>query len=106
MSSGGAIVYDVRSHGYYDARATRIKGSRRLDPHALHQAQEEVASESQVYLYCTCIREATSARVAQELMQKGVRVAVIKGGLRDWKKVGLPVEPVPADEISALPVFD
>jgi len=106
LSSGSAIIYDVRSHGYYDSRATRIKGSRRLDPNALHQTREEVSSETTVFLYCTCVREATSTRVAQELIRKGLHVAVIKGGMRDWKKVGLPVEQVPASEISALPVFD
>jgi rhodanese-related sulfurtransferase len=44
--------------------------------------------------------------VARELQKKGVDVAVIKGGLRAWKKAGLPLEPVPADEIAALPAFD
>jgi membrane protein DedA with SNARE-associated domain/rhodanese-related sulfurtransferase len=106
MSSESAIVYDVRSHGYYDSKATRIEGSKRLDPNALHQFDEPVPAGAQVYLYCTCVREATSARVAQMLREKGVRTAVIKGGLRAWKKAGLPLEPVPPEEIQALPGFD
>jgi 3-mercaptopyruvate sulfurtransferase SseA len=40
------------------------------------------------------------------MIEKGVRVAVIKGGLRAWKKAGLPIESVPADEIAPLPGFD
>jgi rhodanese-related sulfurtransferase len=44
-------------------------------------------------------------RVARELQKKGIRVAVIRGGLRGWTKAGLPVEAVPAEEIAALPVF-
>jgi rhodanese-related sulfurtransferase len=44
-------------------------------------------------------------RVAQELQNRGVRVAVIKGGLRAWKSAGLPVETVPRDEMAALPTF-
>jgi membrane protein DedA with SNARE-associated domain/rhodanese-related sulfurtransferase len=106
LATDSALIYDVRSHGYYDSKATRIKGSKRLDPNALHQIDEQFPAGTQVYLYCTCIREATSARVAQILKEKGVRSAVIKGGLRAWKKAGLPLEPVPPDEIAALPGFD
>ena len=65
-----------------------------------------LGEEKQVYLYCTCIREATSSRVAHLLQEKGVRCAVIQGGLRAWKKAGLPLEAVPAKEMVALPVFD
>jgi len=103
--AAGACVYDVRSHGYLDAKATRITGSRRLDPNALNQQREEFPDGRLVYVYCTCIREATSVRVARELHNRGVRVAVIKGGLRAWKKAGLPVEAVPSEELAALPTF-
>jgi len=106
MAAENAVIYDVRSHGYYDPKATRIKGSRRLDPNALHHTEEEMPSERMVYLYCTCIREATSSRVARELIGKGVRAVVIEGGLRKWKEAGLPIEAVPAEEMSALPVFE
>lgn len=106
----GAFVYDVRSHGYFDAKATRILGSRRLDPHALHQSATELPSQRRVFIYCTCVRQATSARVAQELQilleGKDVRVTVIRGGLRAWTKAGLPVESVPRDEMAAIPVFE
>lgn len=105
-SSSGAAIYDVRSHGYYDRKATRVKGSLRFDPNALHQPGNDIAPGKPVYLYCTCVREATSARVAQLLMAKGIDVAVIKGGLGAWKKAGLPMEAVPQDEISPLPTFE
>jgi rhodanese-related sulfurtransferase len=106
VSADAAVIYDVRSHGYYDRKASRVRGSTRLEPSALHQPAGDIPAEKIVYLYCTCIREATSARVAQDLQDKGVRVAVIKGGLRAWKKAGLPVEPVPPEEMTDLPVFD
>ena len=104
--SAGAWIYDVRSHGYLDAKATRIRGSRRLDPNALHQSVPQFPAEQQVYVYCTCVREATSVRVARELENRGVRVAVIRGGLRGWKKAGLPTEGVPPEEMAALPAFE
>jgi rhodanese-related sulfurtransferase len=107
--SAGAYVYDVRSHGYFDAKAIRIRGSRRLDPNALHQSSIDAPEERTLYVYCTCVRQATSTRVARELQkilkQKGVRVAVISGGLRAWTKAGLPVEAVPSEEIAVLPLF-
>jgi membrane protein DedA with SNARE-associated domain/rhodanese-related sulfurtransferase len=109
MSVGSCVVYDARSHGYFDARAMRIRGSKRLDPNALQQFDEQFPNGSQVYLYCTCAREATSTRVARELRERldegQVRIAVIRGGLRAWKKAGLPLEAVPADDITALPIF-
>jgi membrane protein DedA with SNARE-associated domain/rhodanese-related sulfurtransferase len=103
--AAGACVYDVRSHGYLDAKATRIVGSRRLDPNELNRSSEEFPRGQLVYVYCTCVREATSVRVARELQSRGVAVAVIKGGLRAWKVAGLPVEAVPLEEIAALPTF-
>jgi membrane protein DedA with SNARE-associated domain/rhodanese-related sulfurtransferase len=108
IADRGAAIYDVRSHGYYDDKAMRIKGSIRIEPNALHQQaeKEKLPADGPIYLYCTCIREATSARVAKELIERGVPAAVIDGGLRGWKKAGLPIEPVPADEVTALPVFE
>jgi rhodanese-related sulfurtransferase len=102
--TAGASIYDVRSHGYFDRKAIRIRGSRRLDPHTLHQSREEFPA-GQLIFVCTCVREATSARVARELEKSGIRVAVIKGGLRAWKRAGLPVEAVPPGGVAALPAF-
>jgi membrane protein DedA with SNARE-associated domain/rhodanese-related sulfurtransferase len=106
----GALVYDVRSHGYFDPKATRIQGSRRLDPNALHQSDAELPADGTVFVYCTCVRQATSTRVARELQKtlqgKKVRVTVIEGGLRAWVKAGLPVEDVPPEEVATLPAFE
>lgn len=103
--TSGAWIYDVRSHGYPDPKAIRIRGSRRFDPSALNQSQEAFPDGKPIYVYCTCVREATSVRVARELEKRGLRVAVIKGGLRAREKAGLPVEPVPAEELATLPLF-
>jgi len=106
----GALVFDVRSHGYFDPKAMRIQGSRRLDPNALHQPEAQLPGDGQMFVYCTCVRQATSVRVAQELLKvvdvSKVRVSVIQGGLRAWVRAGLPVEEVPAAEVAALPAFE
>lgn len=107
MSVEDAVVYDVRSHGYYDSNARRIQGSKRLEPHALNQQSFEKPSDGRiVYLYCTCQGDATSIRVAKELIGRGFHVAVIAGGLRAWRRAGLPLEPVPAEEVDPLPAFE
>jgi len=104
--SEGALVYDVRSHGYYDRKAMRVQGSKRLEPNGINQVELEIPPGTPVYLYCTCLRDATSTRVAHHLLEKGLRVAVIQGGLRAWKKAGLPLEAVPIAEMADLPLFD
>ena len=47
------IVVDVRSHGYYDENAARIKGSIRLEPNNLMEELQNLSKEKDIYLYCT-----------------------------------------------------
>jgi rhodanese-related sulfurtransferase len=101
----GMVVFDVRSHGYYEKETMRIQGSKRLEPNALNQEVLQVPKDKEIVLYCTCVREATSVRVAHVLKEQGYKVSVIAGGLRAWKKAGLPLEPVPLDDIVQLPTF-
>jgi len=106
LLAGMAVVYDVRSHGYYMPKAMRVEGSRRLDPNALNQVELDFPLDKQLYLYCTCFRDATSSEVAHTLRKRGVPCSVIRGGLQAWKKAGLPLEPIPAEEVAVLPVFE
>ncbi len=105
VSEDQAVVFDVRSHGYFDAGAVRIPGSRRVDPNALRGHLLEFPKDRQIYLYCTCQRQATSVRVARELVKLGFQVAVIEDGLRGWRRAGLILEAVPPEDIAALPLF-
>jgi membrane protein DedA with SNARE-associated domain/rhodanese-related sulfurtransferase len=102
-------IFDVRSHGYYDRDAMRIRGSVRLEPNALNQPAsqlpERLPRDKKIVLYCTCLGEATARHVARSLAEKGFPVWVIEGGLRAWKKAGLQLEPVPQDEVINLPSF-
>ena len=104
------VIADVRSHGYYDAGMQRIKNSIRVEPHRLEEEllalREFMAPECEIYLYCSCIREATSVRVAYLMNQQNCQTKVIAGGLRAWMKAGGEVEPVPAEEIEHLPRFE
>ncbi len=98
-------IYDVRSHGYYSNKASRVKGSARLEPNTILEQIETLPKDKEIVLYCTCQREATSLRVARILQQHGLRSAVMKGGLRAWKRRGFPLETVPPDDVVLLPTF-
>jgi membrane protein DedA with SNARE-associated domain/rhodanese-related sulfurtransferase len=103
--SADIIIADVRSHGYYDKGAVRIRGSVRLDPNSLTKGLSDMPAHKKYFLYCTCYREATSSRVAHVLIEKGYEAYVIVGGLRAWQKAGLPLEAVPQDDMVLMPSF-
>ncbi len=46
-------VVDVRSHGYYDASAERIKGSIRIEPNHLSKELKDLTKNKDIYVYCT-----------------------------------------------------
>jgi len=47
------LLADVRSHGYYDAGAARIKGSIRIEPNNLDKELESLPKDKDIYVYCT-----------------------------------------------------
>ncbi len=47
------VLADVRSHGYYDADAARIKGSIRIEPNNLATEIENLPKDKDIYVYCT-----------------------------------------------------
>jgi len=47
------LVVDVRSHGYYDEAAARIKGSIRIEPNNLEEELKRLPKDRDIYLYCT-----------------------------------------------------
>ena len=47
------LILDVRSHGYYDAGAARIKGSIRLEPNNLAEELKTLPKDHDIYVYCT-----------------------------------------------------
>jgi membrane protein DedA with SNARE-associated domain/rhodanese-related sulfurtransferase len=102
---GKILLVDVRSHGYYDSGATRIRGSIRIEPNNLSQEMKTLPKDKDIYMYCTCLREATSARVAHLLREQGYNAFVIIGGLAAWRKAGHPVETVPDSDLVHLPTF-
>jgi membrane protein DedA with SNARE-associated domain len=46
-------IADVRSHGYYDSGAARIKNSIRIEPNNLEEEIKNLPKDKDIYLYCT-----------------------------------------------------
>jgi membrane protein DedA with SNARE-associated domain len=46
-------IIDVRSHGYYDSGAARIKNSIRIEPNNLEDEIKHLSKDKDIYLYCT-----------------------------------------------------
>ena len=104
------IIADVRSHNYYDPGMQRIKNSIRVEPTRLKEEllalREFMAPECEIYLYCSCIRDTTSKRVAHMLEQENCKTQVIEGGMKAWIRAGGELELVPASDIQRLPRFE
>src|SRR5437899_7199739 len=47
------LLVDVRSHGYYDAKAARIQNSIRLEPNNLAEEIKNLPKDKDIYVYCT-----------------------------------------------------
>jgi membrane protein DedA with SNARE-associated domain/rhodanese-related sulfurtransferase len=102
---GKILLADVRSHGYYSAGAVRIPGSIRIEPNNLSAEIRTFPRDKDIYLYCTCRNEATSASVAHLLRREGFNAFVIVGGLAAWRRAGNPIETVPQTDVVHLPTF-
>ncbi len=104
------VIADVRTHGYYDPGMQRIKNSIRVEPTRLKEElealREFMAPECEIYLYCSCIRDTTSKRVAHMLEQENCRTSVIEGGIKAWVRAGGELESVPASDVQHLPRFE
>lgn len=64
-------------------------------PGSVQLEQERVVSiaDAEAVLYCSCPKEADSARAALRLKRRGVqRVRLLEGGFERWHELGFPVE--------------
>jgi rhodanese-related sulfurtransferase len=57
---------------------------------------KDLPRDRDIILYCTCPSEASAARVAKVLMNRGFkRVRPLQGGLEAWVAAGHPVAQAP-----------
>jgi S1-C subfamily serine protease/rhodanese-related sulfurtransferase len=89
------VLVDARTQAEYETSPLKLPGAVRLAPEDVAAGRIALDADRQqlVVVYCTTADEATSARVAQALRQRGwTRVRILKGGLGGWTNARLPVE--------------
>jgi membrane protein DedA with SNARE-associated domain/rhodanese-related sulfurtransferase len=84
-------IVDVRTTRSYAAQ--HIPGALRMTLEEVDRRLAALPRDGEIVLYCTCPNEASAARVARVLMDRGfTRVRPLEGGLDSWLAAGLPVD--------------
>lgn len=85
-------VIDVRSP-ISQAVTGRIPGAVTVDSNNIKVDLLAIEPETEVVVYCACPNEATAAKVAKSLLQRGFkRVRPLAGGIDAWIEAGYDVE--------------
>jgi membrane protein DedA with SNARE-associated domain/rhodanese-related sulfurtransferase len=98
-------IVDVRTTRSFAAQ--HIPGAMRMTIDEVDAKLASLPRDREIVLYCTCPNEASAARVARVLMDRGfTRVRPLQGGLDSWIEAGLPVDEetmvgVPALDLTA-----
>jgi S1-C subfamily serine protease/rhodanese-related sulfurtransferase len=87
------VLLDVRTKTDYETSPLKLPGALRFEPEQAASGVLNVELQQLIVAYCTSPEEATSARVAAALRQRGWKnVRILKGGLGGWTNARLPVE--------------
>jgi membrane protein DedA with SNARE-associated domain/rhodanese-related sulfurtransferase len=101
-SGAPPAIVDVRTTRSYAAQ--HIPGALRMTLEEVDRKLASLPRDREIVLYCTCPNEASAARVARLLMDRGfTRVRPLEGGLDSWLAAGLPVD---EETLTGIPIFD
>jgi membrane protein DedA with SNARE-associated domain/rhodanese-related sulfurtransferase len=95
LIDGGAdpVVFDVRTTIARERDPQRIPGAIAFDLSQVDAVVAELLDQREVILYCNCPSEASAARIARLLMDRGVRsVRPLAGGLQAWIDAGFKAD--------------
>jgi len=89
-NASAPVILDVRLKYPYEHSTVKLPGALRMaadsvDPGRLPHDREIVAYDSDP-------DEVTSSHVAADLIRRGYRASVLKGGIAEWVGANLPVE--------------
>jgi membrane protein DedA with SNARE-associated domain/rhodanese-related sulfurtransferase len=101
LDSGDPVyIVDLRHPLELVPEPYTLPGAHHVSPDTLTQRSAEIPLDRDVILYCTCPSEATAAKTAMTLHKLGVsRVRPLRGGYDEWKRLGYPVEALPAGNL-------
>ena len=89
MIREGVQLVDVRET--YEHDAGRIEGARHIELERLAAQAETISKDEPVLFYCRL--GARSAMAAQAFRRAGYDAYTMTGGLTEWDRQGLPLEP-------------
>jgi rhodanese-related sulfurtransferase len=89
MIREGVQLVDVRET--YEHDEGRIEGARHIELERLAAQAETIDKEAPVLFYCRL--GARSAMAAQAFRRAGYQAFTMTGGLTEWHRQGLPLEP-------------
>ena len=106
LERGEAIaIVDLRGDLSYHADGVKVAGAIWIPPHDFEERYTEIPPGRPVVMYCNCPNEATAARMARLLVEKGYHeVWPLLGGLDGWMELGYPTEAVgsPASGLTSI----
>src|SRR5882672_6940658 len=84
---------DTRNPKAWGESDQKLPNAIRVHADELEQHLDEIPHDRTVITYCTCLHEASSAQVAQDLAARGWKnVHPLYGGFEAWQKAGLPLD--------------
>lgn len=87
------LVVDVRPASPQLPLGPRIPGARHVELAVLAQStHQDWPRDIPIVTYCACPHDASAAKAARLLQQKGITAQVLKGGIDGWSEAGLPLE--------------
>ena len=101
------IILDLRSRAELERDPYVISGARRVDYDELIRHGHELARDRDIFVYCSCPNEISSASVALDFQRRGIsRVRPIIGGIDAWRARLYPTEQWSATEAPVLALAD
>ena len=88
-------IVDLRGDLSYHNGGVKVAGAIWIAPDDFEKRYAEIPQGRPVVMYCNCPNEATAAKIARLLVQKGYAdVWPLLGGLDGWVDLGFPTDPV------------
>src|SRR5438445_384501 len=94
MDSGRQpVIIDVRSRAERELDARSLPGALAFEVEELEELIDSLPADRDVIFYCTCPNEASAARAAKRLIDRGyTRARPLRGGLDAWIAAGYAIE--------------
>lgn len=87
------VIIDARLKYPYEHSGVQLPGAIRMHPETPDPSR--IPRNREVVAYDSDPDELSSERLAVELIRRGYRVSVLKGGISDWMTAKLPVDNKP-----------